>query len=181
MRSPRWGRQRDLRPRRRVRLGPRGPVRGAVRAQDRRVGDGRDRAGRLGAPGGRHRAPGRARPARAVVGCGLVDTELAPGRRRVLRALPCGPAPPHPGPPPRASPLAALGLAVLLGSIDLSGTLSYARGAEVGLISIVTAVSATYPIIPVFGGGLLFGERPAPNQYLGVAMVISGLIPLGAA
>lgn len=82
---------------------------------------------------------------------------------------------------PRASPLAALGLAVLLGSIDLSGTLSYARGAEVGLISIVTAVSATYPIIPVFGGVMLFGERPAPNQYLGVAMVISGLILLGAA
>lgn len=80
---------------------------------------------------------------------------------------------------PVVSPLPALAFAALLGFIDLSGTLSYARGAEVGLISIVTAVSATYPIIPVFGGVALFGERPAPNQFVGVAMVVAGLVLLG--
>lgn len=80
---------------------------------------------------------------------------------------------------PAVSPLPALAFASLLGFIDLSGTLSYARGAEVGLISIVTAVSATYPIIPVFGGVALFGERPAPNQFVGVAMVVAGLALLG--
>jgi drug/metabolite transporter (DMT)-like permease len=75
----------------------------------------------------------------------------------------------------------AIALAMMLGLVDLGGTLSYSRGAEVGFVSIVTAVSATYPLIPVFGSVALFGERPAPNQYAGVAMVIAGLMLLGFA
>lgn len=75
----------------------------------------------------------------------------------------------------------AVAFAMMLGMVDLAGTMSYARGAEIGLIAIVTAVSATYPLIPVFGGVALFGERPAPNQYFGVAMVIAGLMLLALA
>ncbi len=75
----------------------------------------------------------------------------------------------------------AIALAMMLGLVDLGGTVSYSRGAEIGLVSIVTAVSATYPLIPVFGSVALFGERPAPNQYAGVAMVIAGLVLLGLA
>ena len=75
----------------------------------------------------------------------------------------------------------AIAIAAVLGLVDLAGTLSYSRGAEVGFVSIVTAVSATYPLIPVFGSVALFGERPAPNQYAGVAMVIAGLMLLGFA
>lgn len=75
----------------------------------------------------------------------------------------------------------ALGLAALVGVVELLGTLAYARGAEVGLVSIVTAASATYPLVPVFGGVVLLEERPAPNQYLGVAMVVGGLVLLGVA
>jgi drug/metabolite transporter (DMT)-like permease len=75
----------------------------------------------------------------------------------------------------------ALGFAMMLGLVDLGGTISYSRGAEIGLVSIVTAVSATYPLIPVFGSVKLFGERPAPNQFAGVAMVIAGLMLLGFA
>jgi drug/metabolite transporter (DMT)-like permease len=75
----------------------------------------------------------------------------------------------------------AIAIAAVLGLVDLGGTLSYSRGAEVGFVSIVTAVSATYPLIPVFGSVALFGERPAPNQYAGVAMVIAGLMLLGFA
>ena len=41
-----------------------------------------------------------------------------------------------------------LRLAVLVGVMELVGTMVYARGAEVGLVSIVTAASATYPLIP---------------------------------
>jgi drug/metabolite transporter (DMT)-like permease len=74
-----------------------------------------------------------------------------------------------------------LRLAVMVGVVELVGTISYARGAEVGLISIVTAASATYPLIPVFGGVMLLHERPVPTQYLGVALVIGGLILLGVA
>jgi drug/metabolite transporter (DMT)-like permease len=74
----------------------------------------------------------------------------------------------------------ALALCALLGLADLAGTISYSRGSEVGLVSIVTAVSATYPLIPVFGGIALLDERPAANHYVGVAMVIAGLLLLGA-
>ncbi len=74
-----------------------------------------------------------------------------------------------------------LRLAVLVGVMELVGTISYARGAEVGLISIVTAASATYPLIPVLGGVVLLHERPVPTQYLGIAMVIGGLVLLGLA
>ena len=81
----------------------------------------------------------------------------------------------------RRMPLAALGLAFALGSVDVGGTLSYVHGASVGLVSIVTAVSATYPLIPVFGGIKLFSEWPSTTQYAGVAMVIAGLVVLGLA
>jgi drug/metabolite transporter (DMT)-like permease len=72
-----------------------------------------------------------------------------------------------------------LRLAVLVGVMELVGTIAYARGAEVGLVSIVTAASATYPLIPVLGGVVLLHERPVPTQYLGIAMVIGGLLLLG--
>jgi drug/metabolite transporter (DMT)-like permease len=72
-------------------------------------------------------------------------------------------------------------LAVLVGLLELLGTFAYARGSEVGLVSIVTAASATYPLIPVFGGVVLLRERPAPTQFVGVAMVIGGLMLLAVA
>ena len=78
-------------------------------------------------------------------------------------------------------PWSMLRLAVLVGVMELVGTISYARGAEVGLVSIVTAASATYPLIPVLGGVVLLHERPVPTQYLGIAMVIGGLVLLGVA
>jgi len=86
-------------------------------------------------------------------------------------------------PPSRAAVRvrSAVGLAVMVGVVELLGTIAYARGAEVGLVSIVTAASATYPLVPVFGGVVLLEERPAPNQYLGVALVVAGLVLLGAA
>ncbi|HSJ51971.1 MAG TPA: DMT family transporter [Actinomycetota bacterium] len=77
--------------------------------------------------------------------------------------------------------VSGLGLAAAVGLVDVLGTFSYVRGAEVGLVSIVTAVSATYPLLPVLGGVLLLHERPAPNQYLGVVMVVGGLALLGVA
>jgi drug/metabolite transporter (DMT)-like permease len=75
----------------------------------------------------------------------------------------------------------ALALAVGVGLMELLGTISYAWGAEVGLLSIVTVASATYPLIPVIGGVTLLRERPAPTQYLGVILVIGGLLLLGFA
>lgn len=71
--------------------------------------------------------------------------------------------------------------AAAVGVTELAGTIAYARGAEVGLVSIVTAASATYPLIPVLGGVHLLEERVAPSQYLGVAFVVIGLATLGVA
>ena len=79
--------------------------------------------------------------------------------------------------PARRSP-STLRLAALAGVVELLGTMAYARGAEVGLLSIVTAASATYPFIPVLGGVMLLHERLVPNQYVGVALVVGGLMLL---
>jgi drug/metabolite transporter (DMT)-like permease len=74
-----------------------------------------------------------------------------------------------------------LGIAAVAGVTDIIGVVAYSRGSELGLISIVAAVSATFTLIPVAGGILLFSERPAPNQLVGLVLVIGGLATLGAA
>lgn len=73
------------------------------------------------------------------------------------------------------------GLASVVGIAELLGTFAYARGAEVGFVSIVTAASAVYPVVPVVGGVAVLHERPAPTQYAGIAMVIAGLLLLAFA
>jgi uncharacterized membrane protein len=73
----------------------------------------------------------------------------------------------------------AIWFAAAVGVAELAGTIVYARGAEVGLVSIVTAASATYPLIPVLGGLHLLEERLAPSQYVGIALVVLGLAMLG--
>lgn len=75
----------------------------------------------------------------------------------------------------------SLGIAAAAGVTDIIGVVAYSRGSELGLISIVAAVSATFTLIPVAGGILLFSERPAPNQLVGLVLVIGGLVTLGAA
>jgi uncharacterized membrane protein len=75
----------------------------------------------------------------------------------------------------------AIWFAAAVGVAELAGTIMYARGAEVGFVSIVTAASATYPLIPVLGGLHLLHERLAPSQLVGVALVVIGLATLGVA
>ena len=75
----------------------------------------------------------------------------------------------------------AIWFAAAVGVVELVGTIAYARGAEVGFVSIVTAASATYPLIPVLGGVHLLQERLAPSQYVGIALVVTGLATLGVA
>jgi drug/metabolite transporter (DMT)-like permease len=73
----------------------------------------------------------------------------------------------------------AIWFAAAVGVAELAGTIVYARGAEIGFVSIVTAASATYPLIPVLGGLHLLEERLAPSQYVGIALVVLGLAMLG--
>jgi uncharacterized membrane protein len=72
-----------------------------------------------------------------------------------------------------------MSFAAAIGLVEIAGGIAYARGAEVGLVSIVTAASATYPLIPVIGSVRLLKERPSPSQYLGVVLVVVGLAALG--
>lgn len=73
----------------------------------------------------------------------------------------------------------ALPAAALIGLADLLGVALYSRGAEIGLVSVVAATSATFTLIPVVGGVVAFRERPAASQWLGIAMVVGGLVLLG--
>jgi drug/metabolite transporter (DMT)-like permease len=75
--------------------------------------------------------------------------------------------------------VAAAGLFV--GVADILGIMSFSRGAEVAAISLVSAVSATFPLIPFVGGLVLLRERPALSQALGVFAVIGGLVLLALA
>jgi drug/metabolite transporter (DMT)-like permease len=68
--------------------------------------------------------------------------------------------------------------ATAVGLADIFGFAMFARGSELGLISIVTAVASTFTLIPVVGGIVFLGERPAPSQYVGVALVVAGLVML---
>jgi drug/metabolite transporter (DMT)-like permease len=74
---------------------------------------------------------------------------------------------------------AGAALAAAVGLTDILGIAAFARGSELGFVSIVVAASATFTLIPVAGGVVLFGERPAPNQIVGVVVVIAGLAMLG--
>ncbi len=74
----------------------------------------------------------------------------------------------------------ALGVAVA-GIVEMGGMFAYARGTEVGIISIVAAASIAYPLIPMLGGIVVFGERLALSQWMGLGVALSGLFVLAIA
>ncbi len=69
--------------------------------------------------------------------------------------------------------------AVAAGLIDAAGVVCFARGDQVGLISVTGAVSSAYPLISIIGGLLLFRERLRPAQVGGAALILTGLVLLG--
>ena len=56
---------------------------------------------------------------------------------------------------------------------------AFARGSQLGFISITSAVSATFPLVVIAGGVILFHERPTKRQWTGVVLTIAGLVVLG--
>ena len=72
-----------------------------------------------------------------------------------------------------------LALAVAFaGIVEMGGLFAYTRGAEVGVISIVAAASISYPLIPMLGGIIVFGERLAISQWAGLCVALAGLFVL---
>ena len=77
-----------------------------------------------------------------------------------------------------------LGLVMLMGiagMLEMGGYFVFFRGTEVGIIAVVTAALAAYPLVPIMGGVLVFRERLSPNQIIGVVSVLGGLLVLSLA
>ena len=70
-------------------------------------------------------------------------------------------------------------IALLAGAADIVGVVSLSVGAERGDNSIVLAASAVFPLIAVALSIVVLRERLVPNQVVGVALVVLGLLLLG--
>jgi drug/metabolite transporter (DMT)-like permease len=82
--------------------------------------------------------------------------------------------------PARPSPK-VLAIIALLACLDTSGYLFFNLGVGFSATAIVAAASAPYAVVPIVMGVSLFGERPTPVQWLGIALVVAGVITLGLA
>jgi drug/metabolite transporter (DMT)-like permease len=75
-----------------------------------------------------------------------------------------------------------LGAAMLtLGLLDVCGWILFNVGVRHAQVSFVAAASAWYPLVPLVFAVVLLRERPARNQWLGIALILGGLSLLGAA
>jgi uncharacterized membrane protein len=63
----------------------------------------------------------------------------------------------------------------------LLGVVTYSIGASRGLVSVVLIASAVFPLIAVALSIAWLHERPVANQYVGIALVVTGLLVLGLA
>ena len=77
----------------------------------------------------------------------------------------------------RASSRLILGV-IVVGIVETGGLFAFARGSEVGIISIVAAASIMYPVIPVLGGLVVFKERLSLTQWSGLLIALVGLLVL---
>jgi drug/metabolite transporter (DMT)-like permease len=78
----------------------------------------------------------------------------------------------------RAAPVVIIG-AIGVGLADLLGVVSYSIGNETEFASILFVSSAVFPLLAVILSVAFLGERPVPNQYVGVALTVLGLVFLG--
>jgi uncharacterized membrane protein len=74
---------------------------------------------------------------------------------------------------------AGLLMALGSGAADLLGVVSYSIGASRGLLSVVLIASAIFPLIAVALSIGVLHERPVANQYVGIGLVVTGLLVLG--
>ena len=72
-------------------------------------------------------------------------------------------------------------LLIVVGSgvADYLGLAAFARGSQVGLVSITAAFSASFPLIVIAASLVMFRERPSARQWVGIMTAIGGLILLG--
>ena len=83
------------------------------------------------------------------------------------------------GLPSRRLPSRSAFIAALVGVLQFAGIGAYMMGTSIAPISIVAASFSVYPIIPVIGGLVFFGERLVSRQAMGVVTALVGLVVLG--
>ncbi|HEX6934702.1 MAG TPA: DMT family transporter [Streptosporangiaceae bacterium] len=69
--------------------------------------------------------------------------------------------------------------AAVAGLTDAVGLLAFSQGGQAGQVAVTAAVSSVYPVIPLVGGVLLFGEHLNRRQLAGVVGIIAGLVLIG--
>jgi drug/metabolite transporter (DMT)-like permease len=74
----------------------------------------------------------------------------------------------------------ALALGVVVGVGDTLANALFAVGIESGYASLAATGTGMYPIIPAVLGMVALGERIAPNQLIGIGLLVLGLVALGA-
>ena len=73
----------------------------------------------------------------------------------------------------------ALILIVIVGVLDTGANVLLSLGIASGFASFVMTGSGAYPLIPALLAIAVLRERLAPNQYVGVAVLVAGLVALG--
>ena len=73
----------------------------------------------------------------------------------------------------------ALALIVVVGLLDTGANVLLSLGIASGFASFVMTGSGAYPLIPALLAIAVLRERLAPNQYVGVAVLVAGLVALG--
>ncbi len=63
---------------------------------------------------------------------------------------------------------------IAAGLAGLVGLSAAYRGMAVGVISVVSTIAATGPVLPILVG-LALGERPTPLQFFGIALALGGI------
>ena len=81
---------------------------------------------------------------------------------------------------PRLRERTGLALA-FIALVDTAGYVSFNVGTEHADTSVVATASAPYSTIPIVAGVLLLHERPVPTQWIGIGLVVAGLVLLGLA
>ncbi len=73
----------------------------------------------------------------------------------------------------------AVALVTTTGVLDTGANVLLALGIAAGYASFVMTGSGAYPLIPALLAISVLRERLAPNQYVGVAVLVAGLVALG--
>jgi drug/metabolite transporter (DMT)-like permease len=74
----------------------------------------------------------------------------------------------------------ALMLGAIVGVGDTLANVFFAVGIESGYASLAATGTGMYPIVPAVLGMIALGERLAPNQIVGIVLLVLGLATLGA-